>query len=131
MQSGTIYNASTGEISRVVYAPSRQDIQLQCDTDETVIFSVVDGQQSYIKDGQIAVRPKMPTIQVSSTKVNVGEPVTLTNLPAGCQVYGPGLNGQLDDTELTWTSQVAGTFTIDVMHFPDQPEAITIEVCNL
>lgn len=131
MQSGTIYNMETGEISRVVYAPSKQDIELQCDTDETVIFAVVDGQQSYIQNGQITTRPQMPAVQVSSTKVNVGEPVVVTNLPAGCQVYGPGLDGQLEDTELTWISQVPGTFNIDVMHFPDRPETITVEVCNL
>ena len=131
MQSGTIYNMETGEISRVVYAPSKQDIELQCDTDETVIFSVVDGQQSYIQNGQITARPQMPAIQVSSTKVNVGEAVVITSLPENCQVYGPGLNGQLEDTELTWISQVPGTFNIDVMHFPDRPETITVEVCNV
>ena len=131
MQSGTIYNIETGEVSRVVYAPSKQDIELQCDTGETAIFSVVDGQQSYIQNGQIITRPQMSKIQVSSTKVHVGEPVVITNLPTDCQVYGPGLNGQLEDTELTWISEVPGIFTIDVMHFPDRPETITIEVCNL
>lgn len=131
MQSGTIYNTETGEVSRVVYAPSKQDIELQCDTGETAIFSVVDGQQSYIQNGQIITRPQMPAIQVSSTKVHVGEPVMVTSLPAGCQVYGPGLDGQINDTELTWISAVPGTFTIDVMHFPDRPETITIEVCKI
>lgn len=130
MISGTIYDPQTGEISRSVYAPMKEDIDIQCSGQEAVIYEYVNGGTHYIKNGQAVARPAMPLLSVSSNRVSLMENVVITGVCPGTTVAAPNYYGFVEDDTIEWNSNVPGHFQMEFYLFPYLPMVIHVEVTD-
>jgi hypothetical protein len=87
---------------------------------------LADSKTEYALDGIKTARPNMAISHPATTSINTE--ISITGIPAGCEVNHPGGTATVDDGVIEWQSSVEGRFEFSFKCFPYQDEVITIEV---
>lgn len=81
----------------------------------------------YVVDGEVYNRPTM-SLDISALSVQTNEEIIIKGIPVGTIFnWGSGME-QVDDGQVEWSSNVAGSFEFVLSNFPYQIEVIKIEV---
>lgn len=78
-----------------------------------------DGLSQYVAGGAVVDRPACPiTIDKTLITANGVDSFTLSNVPTGATVWCQGKGYQVNDGTFTYTTTIAGIFTVAVFLFP-------------
>lgn len=81
----------------------------------------------YVVNGEVYERPRM-ALDISALSVQTDEEIIIKGIPVGTIFnWGSGME-QVDDGQVEWSSNVAGSFEFVLSNFPYQIEVIKIEV---
>jgi len=122
----TIYD-DTGRILWVAYPSDRYKDPSTIAPEFNYLEGEGDGDSQYVKDGVITDRPSM-SLSVDKTTItaNGTDEATISNIPSETTATCEGESLTIDDGELVFTTDTAGTYTITFECWPYLDEEVTI-----
>src|SRR5215203_2820773 len=125
---GSVYEISTGRITRIVWTETEANLNLQPQEGEAILIGHYDTRTHYVVDGAVVARPDMPIPQ--SIEVNGTQTITV---PEGAFVRHPGvkvgtINGESIDVAPPLN---ADGYEIVIRAFPYRDHVLTVNLPTL
>ena len=116
-----------GKILWVMDNSSIDETQTDMANEVNVMKGTADDATQYVKDGVITDRPSM-SLSIGKTTItaNGTDEATISNIPSGATATCEGESLTIDDGELVFTADTAGTYTITFECWPYLDEEVTI-----
>jgi len=118
---------NNGKILWVMDNSSIDETQTDMANEVNVMEGMADDETQYVDNGVIADRPSM-NLSVDKTTItaNGTDEATISNIPSGATATCEGESLTIDDGELVFTADMAGTYTITFECWPYLDEEVTI-----
>lgn len=123
------YEKLTGKVLANSACSESASLSLRNDEEVGLIEGFVDGNLKYFVDDVAVDRPVIvPTISSSTIAADGIEECIISNIPANFKIFIDNqFFGTSDGTDIAFTFDLDGTYTIRFVGFPEMPLEVTID----